>query len=630
MGKKWLYFFIFLLLSIGASIGTLIVFIKTKTIDVASIAQDINCKPSIVIDDGGNELWQFIYEKSYPTSLSQVPQYLIDAFIASEDRDFFSHYGLSLRGIIRSILVNLYYGSKRQGASTITQQLVRLLFFGHKKTFIRKLKEQYYALLLERQCSKQEILQAYLNNVCFGCGIFGVAAASRKFWGIEIQNLSLSQAAALAGIVRSPQAYCPLLYPRSTTKRRDVVLKKMFQQGVISYQEYEQVLAEKLLLSNKQEDSIGLFVREYVRSFMERLVGKDALYSDGYKIKVTINKLMQQKAEALFITHVAQQRELLSLPINGALITMHGSSGGIKALIGGYSFFKSSFDRARNAHRQVGSVLKVLVYVAALQHGKTFADTYVDEPFSLEFGNKLWQPRNHTKIHEGKMTLARALSHSNNIIAIKTLLDIGPESVAELVRACNLCDYVQPYPSLALGCIDATLHDVVGMFNLFAHNGVYVQPHIIDWVKDNNGKIIWQHEKQKKQIVKCYISDQVTKVLTLGMHHCSEQSSLVWPTTIDAIAKTGTTNDSRTCWFLGATPSYTTGIWLGCDDNQPLGQDIYPVDIVFPLWLTVMKKIFHSQKRFIYNDMLQEVLIDPFTGKLPRRKKRHEAITILM
>lgn len=628
MHKKLL---LFIVLCIGVSVGALIIFFKIKTVvDVTSIRQQIDCRPSVVIDDGGNELWRFIYEKSYPVSLAQVPQHLIDAFIASEDRDFFSHNGLSLRGIARSLLVNVYYGAKRQGASTITQQLVRLLFFGHKKTFVRKLKEQSYALLIEQQCSKQEILQAYLNNVCFGCGIFGVAAASRKFWGIEVQDLSLSQSAALAGIVRSPQAYCPLLYPRSTKKRRDVVLKKMFQQQVISFDEYEIALAQSLALVEHKEDQVGLFVREHVRVFMKKLVGKDALYCKGYKIKVSINKLMQQKTEQLFIAHVAQQRARLSLPIDGALITMHGASGAIKALIGGYSFFKSSFDRAQKAQRQVGSVLKVLVYVAALQQGKTFADTYIDEPFSLMFGGKVWKPRNHTRRHEGKMTLARALSHSNNIVTIKTLLDIGAQSVAQLVRMCNVSDNVCPYPSLALGCVDATLYDVVGMFNLFAYNGVYVEPYIIEWVKDSSGSIVWQHTKYQKQIVNRSVVDQVTKVLTLGMQHCSEKSSICWPKEIDAIAKTGTTNDSRTCWFMGATPSYTTGIWLGCDDNQPLGRDVYPVDVVFPLWLAVMKKIVHPVKKFMYDDSLIEITIDPFTGRRPRRKKRYRAITILV
>ncbi len=630
-GKRLLFFcisFVFLTFCVSAFVA--LFFLRTHKIDVSVIRKTVDCVPSVVIDDGGNELWQFVYDKSYPVALSQVPQQVIDAFIASEDRYFFSHCGLSLRGIARSFFVNLYHGAKRQGASTITQQLVRLLFFGHKKTFARKIKEQFYALLIERQCSKQEILQAYLNNVCFGCGIFGIAAASKKFWGIEVCDLSLSQAAALAGIVRSPQAYCPLLYPRSTQKRRDVVLKKMLQQKIITCDEYEDALSQNIEIIKREEDQTGLFVREYVRSFMTKLLGKDALYCNGYQIKVTINKQMQQKAEQLFVQHVAYQRTTLCLPIDGALITMHVASGAVKALIGGYSFFQSTFDRARCAERQVGSVFKILVYAVAIAKGKTFADTCVDEPFSLSHGKKVWQPRNYTKTHNGKMTLAHALSHSNNIVTIKTLLDVGAQSVIDLARKCNICADLHAYPSLALGCVDMTLHDVVGMFNIFAHNGVYVEPYIVEWIKDGNGTIVWQHTQRKERVIKRSVADQVTKVLTLGMQHCSEQSNAYWSDEIDAIAKTGTTNDSRTCWFVGATPSYTTGIWLGCDDNRPLGEDVYPVDVAFPLWLAVTKKILHKKKKFVYDHALQELTIDPFTGKRPRRKRRDQAITILV
>ena len=530
-------------------------------------------KPSILLDDEGNEWARFRLDKREVIKLKQIPNRVIHAFLAAEDWNFFKHSGLSVKGIIRSSLINLYSLRKAQGASTITQQLVRLLFFETEKSFKRKIKEQIIALVVERQFTKEQILETYLNHIYLGSGIYGVEAASQRFWGKHIQDVTDDEAAVLASIVRCPQQYCPLYNPESTRKRRNLILKNMHSLGFISKDDYEKGRIKPIALLKRDNETLAPHAKETIRVFLEDLVGKEKLYTGGLRIQTTLNIKMQQAAEKAFKEHLKKLHKKFSPDLDGALLCIDGATGGIKALMGGLDFHVSQFNRALQARRQMGSAFKPLVFACALAAGKSFADVEIDEPITLTIHDQEWSPGNSTHEFLGPMTLAYGLSTSNNILSVKTFLTVQ-ERVMHLAKECSLTGAVYPYPSLALGCLEASVSEAAAMMNIFAHQGVYVEPHLVSWVKDEWGTKLWKKKIETKTVLSPSISSQVAKVLTLRIEQAKKAQPKKW-CECDALGKTGTTNDAETCWFVGATPRYTTATYVGHDDNRSLGDQVF-------------------------------------------------------
>lgn len=585
-------------------------------------------KPSILLDEKGKEWGRFQFDKREPVSIKQMPSHLLQAFIAAEDWEFYNHSGLSWRGMIRSALVNLYYGRIVQGASTITQQLVKLLYFDPTRSFRRKLKEQFFTLMVERQFTKDQILETYLNHVYFGCGIYGVEAAAQRFWNKKVADLSVDQAATLAAVVCSPGNYCPLLYPLSSEHRRNIILGKMKRLQFLTPEQHKQAIRMSLDLQSPDALNSAPHLKETLRTWLEEKYGKRRLYSGGLKIQTTLNADLQRKAERAFKDHFKKIRQNYGGDIEGALITVERTSGEIKALIGGVDFSGSQFNRALQAYRQQGSVFKPILYATALEHGMSLLDTAIDEPLKIKSGGALWEPRNHTRTFEGEMTLARALSYSNNMISIKTLLEVGVEKVIASARKMRIKGQLNPYPSLALGCVDSTLFEVVGMFNVFANDGIYVEPHSVRWIKDEWGKKIYRKSYEKESVMPARIANQIAKTLTAGMER-KRQTTKHW---IDsqAMSKTGTTNDSRTCWFAGSTPELTTALYIGSDDNRPLGQYVFPVHTAYPIWLAFHKQVSTKTKQFSFDPSLKPVLADWKTGKIVTHQASGEVHTLLV
>jgi penicillin-binding protein 1A len=607
-------FFIFVGSLVGLTFGCFVFISSYPWIDTSLLQHETNVRPSILLDDEGNEWARFQIDKKEPLTITAVPDHVIQAFIAAEDRSFFKHTGISWRGIVRSFLVNLYHLKKMQGASTITQQLVRMLYFDPQKTFARKLKEQVVSLLLEQQLTKHQILELYLNNVYFGCGIYGIQAASQRFWNCSVQELTIDQAAALAAIMKSPGQYCPLLFPLSCQERRNIVLNAMRECNFISSDACQDLIKHPLVLAQPPE-LYAPHAREWIRGFVESIVGREQLYKGGLVIQTTLNLELQKVAQKEFEQRIQHVRTTMIPEIDGGLIVMEGASGEIKALIGGYDFASSKFDRASCAHRQFGSIFKPLVFAAAAQKGIQFNEVEVDEPFELLSGNNMWRPQNFSNEFDGPMTLAYALSHSNNITTIKTLLRIGAAPVAQLARECGIKSYIHEFPSLALGCIDGTLKEAAGMFNIFSQHGMYHEPHLVSWIKDQWGTKIWKVQPEKKQIVSSLVSGQVAHVLGLSLERLKKRFPELLQS--DAIGKTGTAGTSDkcfSCWFIGSTPTHTTGIYMGCDDNRSLGRHIYGSGMAFPLWLTMQKYIPCTQKSFKYDPELKKKYIHEKTG----------------
>lgn len=608
--------------------GFLFFLFRYPVIDFSTLERYDPGKPSILLDDQGKEWGRFQFDKREPVTIAQMPEHLIQAFVAAEDWNFFSHCGLSWRGILRSACVNLYQGRIVQGASTITQQLVKLLYCDQSRSFARKVKEQFFTVLVEKQFTKEQILETYLNHVYFGCGIYGVEAASQRFWNKKVQDISIDQAATLAAIVCSPGNYCPLLYPLSSEHRRNVVLGKMHHLGFISSDVFFQAKQTPLTLHFVDDVTIAPHLKETLRTWLEEKFGKQQVYGGGLKIQTTLNTAIQMNAQRIVKKKFFKLRQKFGADIDGALITMDRSTGQIKALIGGVEFSGSQFNRALQARRQQGSVFKPLLYAAALEKGMSLLDTAIDEPLKIDTGGAVWEPRNHTRTFEGQMTLARALSYSNNIISVKILLQIGAGTVVDYARRCHLQGPLHPYPSLALGCVDSTLSEVVGMFNVFANGGVYVEPHYITWVKDRWGKKVYRADTKKQQVISHRVASQVGQALTIGLDRRREQAS-DW---IDsaAMSKTGTTNDSRTCWFAGSTPEHTTALYVGCDDNRPMGKHVFPVHTAYPVWLALHKSISTDKKQFIFDPQLHPVFVDFRTGKIQARQTNNEIHPLLV
>lgn len=596
-------------------LGALFFAVQNKCIDFSALERYQKNRPSIVLDADGLEWTRFQLDRREPISYHQIPPVLIKAFLAAEDWKFFSHHGLSVKGIIRSMLVNLYHGRRVQGASTITQQLVRLLFFDSKKTFTRKIKEQFYAILIEQQYTKEQILEAYLNHAYFGCGIYGVEAASQRFWGKHAADLTIDEAATLAGIVQLPEGYCPLVYPLSAQKRRDIVLGNMRKLGFVTKDEHESAKKLSITVYKPEYDVQAPHFKEELRLFLEHTVGKEALYCGGLVIQSTMSSKMQSVAEQSFKERCAELRSSICNQIDGAVIVMDSKTGAIRAMVGGYDFRASKWNRALQARRQMGSVFKTIVYAAAMQAGINFDETEIDEPIEIMHGQQVWAPHNWDRTFVGGMTLANALSRSNNIVAIKTLLRVGAEPIIELAKKCRIQGPLYPYPSLALGCVDVTVKEAIGAFNIFANNGVYVEPHYIEWVKDQWGTKIWRYTPVIEYVLPTTVSGKVTKVLAIGIERIKNIMYKGKWLASEAIQKTGTTNDSRTCWFVGSTPSLTTAVYIGCDDNRPMGS-VYPIRTAFPIWKDIHERLPDKQSCFVYDPRLKHVYINEVTGKM--------------
>ena len=358
--------------------GAFFFVMHNHAINFSVLSQYNSKQPSLLLDDEGNEWGKFQLDRRDPVDGACIPQHVINAFIAAEDWNFFVHNGISWKGIVRSVVVNTYYGRKAQGASTITQQLVKLLFFDSQKTFKRKIKEQAYAVLVEQQFTKDQILQTYLNHVCFGCGIFGIEAASQRFWSKHAHELTVDEAATLAGIICSPARYCPLVYPLSAEKRRNVILGKMRHLGFITEDEYDAFFLQKVEVKDRVFDQCAPHVKEMIRVSLEEIIGKTALYSEGLFIKTTINKKMQQAAQEAFATEMVRLRKEFNADLEGGMIVIDRQTGEIKALVGGFDFCASKFNRATQARRQIGSTIKPLIYAVAVENGMNCTDTDVD------------------------------------------------------------------------------------------------------------------------------------------------------------------------------------------------------------------------------------------------------------
>lgn len=525
-----------------------------------------------------------------PLKLSELPPYLPNAFLAIEDERFYTHPGIDRKAILRAFFENTKSGKTAQGGSTLTQQLVKNLVLTREKTYKRKVQEMWLAYEMEQILSKQEILELYLNRTDLGRRIVGIEAASQRYFGKSAKQISLSEAALLAGIPQAPSAYDPIRNFDAAWSRAQLVLDRMRVNGFISTLDMSEAVNNppviKDLSDTYLDDKLMGHIFDYATDRAKELVGQR---SPDLIIEITIDPDLQKKAKASVedILNKESKRKRVS---ETALISTDNETGGILAMVAGRDYETSKFNRAIQAKRQPGSSFKTFVYAAALEAGFTPGTVRVDRPTDING----WKPENYTKRYRGPMTLREALKLSINTIAAQVGAEIGPAKVAELGNRFGLRTNLRATYSLSLGSSEVTLRDMVGAYMVLPNDGRRVTPYLIERITNTSGEELYaRSRRQAERIYSEENSRKLTRmlrdVIETGTGHGARLG------TREAGGKTGTSQDYRDAWFLGFTADYTTGVWMGNDDNSTMRKitgGLLPVDV----WKSYMLKAHKGRK----------------------------------
>ncbi len=491
--------------------------------------------------------------------LKALPAYLPQAFVAIEDRRFFDHFGLDPLGLGRAIAANLVSRRVRQGGSTLTQQLAKNLFLTQERTFSRKIQELVLALWLEKKFTKNEILDLYLNRVYFGNGAYGVEAAAQRYFNKSARNVTLSEAAMLAGLVNAPSRLAPTRNLKAAQDRANLVLAAMREQGLITEDMAKTSMARPATLAKPSTpDSIG-YVADWVMDQLDSYVG--TLSGDVY-VRTTIDPLLQQTAQAALTDSLNKQGAKFGVG-QGAVVSLD-TDGAVKALVGGRSYEDSQYNRAVTAKRQPGSSFKPFVYLTALEKGLTPDTVREDGPIQL----KGWKPENASHQYLGPVTLQQALSMSLNTVSVRLALEVGPKAIVATAHRLGIISTLDPNPSIALGTSEVSVLEMASAYVPFANGGIGVIPYVIDGVKTADGKVLYDRAASGPGRV-------IAPEYVAMMNHMLEQTIITgtgrraelpgW----DAAGKTGTSQDYRDAWFVGYTAHFVTAVWLGNDDSSP-------------------------------------------------------------
>src|SRR5712671_7551269 len=490
-------------LGIGASAFWVLTILPGSLPSVAQLETFDASEGTKVYDDNDELITEFHIERRIFVPLAQIPKTLRDAVIATEDARFYSHHGVDPTGIARAIYQNFRRGRIVEGGSTITQQLAKVLFLTPDKSLERKLKEAVLSVLLERRYSKDRILEIYLNQIYFGHGAFGVEAAARTFFGKSVAELSLPEATLLAGLPKAPSTYSPFEHPEAAKRRRATVLARMVDVGALAPPQAKKTAETALgLIPPERRRTTGQYYLEYVQQQLEAQYGADLVFKGGMQVYTTLSPVMQVKAEralreglkALESRRVAAVKDKTAPAPErpeGALLTIDPQTGYIKAMVGGYDFFKSEFNRAVQARRQPGSAFKPFVYMAALESGQTPASVVDDSPIQYPLaGGKIWKPDNYDRKFRGPITYQQALEESINVATIRVQERTGIRRTVEIARRLGVESPLQENLSIALGTSDLTLLELTSAYGALANGGAWVKPTAIRYVLDAQHKLL--------------------------------------------------------------------------------------------------------------------------------------------
>ncbi|MCP3952664.1 MAG: penicillin-binding protein 1A [Desulfobacterales bacterium] len=583
--------------------------------------------PSAVtrIYSADNQLLAEIYaEKRDPVGLEDIPDSLKKALITTEDRKFYSHGGVDIKGIARAIVKDIRAGEFVEGASTITQQLTKTLFLTHKKTITRKIKEAILAFQLERRYTKNEILALYLNQVYFGSGAYGVESAARLFFGKPVSDLDLPECALIASLPRAPSRYSPLVNLNLAIRRRNIVLKQMLSTGLLTRVQYLKAVKTPVLVARQTQThrSAPYFV-EYIKPLLEDAVGESRLYKGGLTVITTLDTKLQQAAQKAsragverLTTRMARNRDQAQAP-QCALVALDVESGGILAMVGGSDFSQSPFNRATRAYRQPGSAFKPLVYAKAVEKGYSQDRLILDAPVAYQHSgsSKQWQPQNYSKDFMGEITLRTALALSKNIPAVRLIEVLGPPAVIECARRLGIRAPLQSNLSLALGTSELTLLELTAAYAVFPNAGKHIKPYGVTAITDSAGNALWRVTRQKTAAMQRADAAVVTDMLRAVVLEGTGRTARALGRSV--AGKTGTSNDYRDALFLGFSPTLAAGVWVGRDDGGTLGHGETGARAALPIWIDLFQAAFQDDafEYFDIPDDTRRMYMHPTTGK---------------
>lgn len=526
----------------------------------------VRIEPELITSIYNNEM-----EDRVPVSLSAVPKVVTEAVIATEDKSFYRHEGISIRGVIGALITDIRQGALTHGGSTLTQQLVKNLYLNPERTWRRKGVEALMAVLLEARYSKNDILEAYLNEIYLGQNgsvqIIGVEQASLVYFGKHVTYLTLPEAATLAGIIRSPNVLSPLKYPERAKPRRDTVLRLMRDQGRISEAEYDAAIASPLTVTRfpKTSRSAPFFV-DLVLKQLRETYPETQLKTEGLRIFTTLDTIMQRSAESALDHGISDLTKRYShirkspVPLDGVIITIQPGTGYVKALVGGRSYSKTQFNRAIQARRQPGSLFKPFVYVTAMDPARgeqtlTAATVLDDSPIRVRSGASFWEPQNYDNRFHGRVDVRTALAHSYNIPAVRAAIEAGVPNVIKTASTIGIESRLEPYPSISLGAFEVTPLEIAYAYSAFANLGMKAEPIAILAVVKANGEIKESRQVKMKRVAPAAVSYIMNDILQDVFDYGTAVKARSLGFERAFAGKTGTTSNYRDAWFIGYSPS---------------------------------------------------------------------------
>jgi penicillin-binding protein 1A len=519
-------------------------------------------------------------------SLAELPPYLPKAFVAIEDRRFYDHWGIDPIGLARAGYRNLAHGGGLQGGSTLTQQLAKNLFLTQERTASRKIQEAILALWLERNDSKDGILELYLNRVYFGAGAYGVEAAARRYFGKSARDVSLSEAATLAGLVQSPSRLAPSRNPEGAKARAELVIAAMNELGFITPGMTTTALGAPAEPVHPNGAGSANYAADFVVDVLDDLVG--TIESD-IVVSTTLEPSTQATAERVLVDELNSKGQKFNVS-QGAFVAMR-PDGAVTALVGGRSYETSQFNRATSAHRQPGSSFKPFVYLTALERGLTPNTVRKDTPVNI----KGWTPENYDRGYRGPITLRDALALSLNTVAVKLNMEVGPDAVVQTAHRLGIASPLEANPSIALGTSEVTPLELVSAYAAFANGGYGVVPYVVTEVKTADGRLIFKRPASGG--LPRVIDPSIVAMMNQMMHNvfvigtATKASVPGWP----MAGKTGTSDDYKDAWFVGFTGNLVAGVWLGNDDGTPT-RGVSGGNLPTEVWHNFMKTALQDQK----------------------------------
>ena len=545
--------------------------------DPRTIASMTRSPAAILLDINGEAFARFGGSVGEHVTVDQLPPWLISPVVATEDRRFYRHFGVDPRGIVRAAFSNLRAAGIREGGSTLTQQLAKNLFLTHRRHFKRKVQEILLAIWLERNLSKDEILTLYLNRVYFGAGAYGVDAAARRYFRKPATEVSLAEAAMLAGLLKAPSRYAPTVNPEGARLRAATVLDDMVEAGVIGGDQAGRAREKPAIIGPQPGQRRGRHFADWVRDQLPDYLGNYA--ATDLVLATTVDLDQQAVAEAV-ITEVMASARRDKVAGQAALVAMTGD-GAIRALVGGVDYRTSTYNRAIAAMRQPGSAFKLFVYLAALETGLSPTSRLEDAPFSIDG----WQPRNYSGNYRGAVTLRDAFTQSINTVAVRVSERVGRSKVVETARRLGVASALPPHPSIALGAVEVTLIELTSAYAAIANGGQGVWPYAIIGAASSGRSLYTRSGTGPGKVVDAATVREMQDLLRAAV---VEGTAKAVQSIRGAAGKTGTSQGFRDAWFIGFSGRLVAGVWVGNDDAHPMRR-VTGGGLPARIWQSVMK-----------------------------------------